>query len=78
MFGKANLLESPHYGLSMGGFVRAKTPDIGPKLGEWNISREEIVSQLSSQGLHRRQAGWITIQMLGDIPQVKGTIFSCL
>ena len=72
LFGKANLLESPHYGLSMGGFVRAKTPDSGPKLGEWNISREEIVSQLSSQGLQPRQAGWITIQMLGDIPQVKG------
>ena len=72
LFGKANLLESPHYGLSMGGFVRAKTPDSGPKLGEWNLSREEIVMQLSSQGLQPRQAGWITIEMLGDIPQVKG------
>ena len=72
LFGKANLLESPHYGLSMGGFVRAKTPDSGPKLGEWNLSREEIVTQLSSQGLQPRQAGWITIEMLGDIPQVKG------
>ena len=72
LFGKANLLESPHYGLSMGGFVRAKTPDSGPKLGEWNLSREEIVMQLSSQGLQPRQAGWINIEMLGDIPQVKG------
>ena len=72
LFGKANLLESPHYGLSMGGFVRAKTPDSGPKLGEWNLSREEIVTQLNSQGLQPRQAGWITIEMLGDIPQVKG------
>ena len=72
LFGKANLLESPHYGLSMGGFIRAKTPDSGPKLGEWNISREEIVSQLSSQGLQPRQAGWITIEMRGEIPQSKG------
>ena len=47
---------------------RAKTPDSGPKLGEWNISREEIVSQLSSQGLqlppswmdHHRNAGRYT------------------
>ena len=63
-------MESPHYGLSMGGFVRAKTPDNGPKL-ENGIFLGRNRLQLSSQGLQPRQAGWITI-MLGDIPQVKG------
>ena len=33
LYGKANLLDSPHYGLSMSGFVRAGNPDSGPKYG---------------------------------------------
>ena len=73
LYGKANLLESPHYGLSMSGFVRANTPESGPKFGKWSISREEIVNQLASQGLGEREAGWLTIRMRGEIPQDAGT-----
>ena len=73
LYGKANLLDSPHYGLSMSGFVRAGNPDSGPKYGRWILTREDIVSQLASQGLGEREAGWLTIRMLGQIPQKVGT-----
>jgi hypothetical protein len=73
LYGKANLLDSPHYGLSMSGFVRAGNPDSGPKYGSWILTREDIVSQLASQGLGEREAGWLTIRMLGQIPQKVGT-----
>ena len=73
LYGKANLLDSPHYGLSMSGFVRAGNPDSGPKFGRWILTREDIVSQLASQGLGEREAGWLTIRMLGQIPQKVGT-----
>ena len=75
LFGKANLLESPHYGLSMSGFVRAKNPDSGPKYGKWILSRNEIVEQLASQGLGPRESGWLTIRMRGEIPQKVGTLY---
>ena len=59
----------------MRGFVRTNNPDKGPKLGEWELSRDEIVNQLASQGLEETQAGWITIRMRGEIPQAKGTTY---
>ena len=73
LYGKANLLESPHYGLSMSGFVREKNPDTGPKFGKWNLSRDEIVEQLASQGLGPREDGWLTIRIRGIVPQRAGT-----
>lgn len=73
LFGKANLLDSPHYGLSMSGFVRADTPDTGPKLGQWSLSRDEILTQLAAQGLGDKESGWLTIKMRGEIPQFVGT-----
>ena len=73
LYGKANLLDSPHYGLSMSGFVRAGNPDAGPKYGRWTLTREDIVSQLATQGLGEREAGWLSIQMRGEIPQKVGT-----
>ena len=73
LFGKANLIDSPHYGLSMSGFVRANKPDSGPKYGRWSLSRDEIVSQLALQGLGERESGWLTIRMQGEIPQKVGT-----
>ena len=75
LFGKANLLESPHYGLSMSGFVRANNPNSGPKYGKWILSRNEIVEQLASQGLGPRESGWLTIRMRGEIPQKVGTLY---
>jgi hypothetical protein len=73
LYGKANLLESPHYGLSMSGFVREKKPDTGPKFGKWSLSRDEIVEQLASQGLGPREDGWLTIRIRGNVPQRVGT-----
>ena len=71
LFGKPNYTISEHYGSSMSGFVRADNPDSGPKLGEWSLSREEIVNQLALQGLTEIDQGWITLQMRGEIPQQK-------
>ena len=73
LYGKANLLESPHYGLSMSGFVREKKPDTGPKFGKWSLSRDEIIEQLASQGLGPREDGWLTIRIRGNVPQRVGT-----
>ena len=73
LYGKANLLESPHYGLSMSGFVREKNPDTGSKFGKWSLSRDEIVEQLASQGLGPREDGWLTIRIRGTVPQRAGT-----
>ncbi len=75
LFGKANYLISEHYGSGMKGFVRENNPDKGPKLGEWSLSRDEIVNQLSAQGLMETQAGWITIRMRGEIPQESGKTY---
>ena len=75
LFGKPNYTISEHYGSSMSGFVRADNPDSGPKLGEWSLSREEIVNQLALQGLTEIDQGWITLQMRGEIPQQKGRLY---
>ena len=73
LFGKANLIDSPHYGLSMSGFVRANNPDSGPKYGRWTLTRDEIVNQLAAQGLDERESGWLTIRISGEVPQKVGT-----
>ena len=74
-FGKANYLISEHYGSGMKGFVRENNPAKGPKLGEWSLSRDEIVNQLAAQGLPETQDGWITIRMRGEIPQESGKTY---
>ena len=75
LFGKPNYTISEHYGDSMSGFVRADNPDSGPKLGEWSLTREEIVNQLAFQGLTETDRGWITLQMRGEIPQQAGRMY---
>ena len=75
LFGKPNFQPSDHYGDSMHGFVREGNPDKGPKYGEWELSRDDIVNQLTAQGLNNREAGWITIRMRGEIPQELGQTY---
>lgn len=75
LFGKPNYTISEHYGSFMSGFVRADNPDTGPKLGQWSISREDIVNQLALQGLTETDRGWITLQMRGEIPQEDGRMY---
>tara|TARA_B100002019_G_scaffold49696_1_gene42306 strand:+ start:4422 stop:5447 length:1026 start_codon:yes stop_codon:yes gene_type:complete len=75
LFGKPNYTISEHYGSSMSGFVRADNPNTGPKLGEWSITRDEIINQLALQGLTETDRGWITLQMRGEIPQQAGRMY---
>ena len=75
LFGKPNYMVSEHYGSAMGGFVRAGNPNTGPKFGSWELSRDDIVNQLSGQGLAEREAGWITIRLRGEIPQEAGKTY---
>ena len=75
LFGKPNYTISEHYGSFMSGFVRADNPDTGPKLGEWSITREEIINQLALQELVQTDRGWITLQMRGEIPQQAGRMY---
>ena len=75
LFGKPNYMVSEHYGSAMGGFVRAGNPKTGPKFGSWELSRDDIVNQLSGQGLAEREAGWITIRLKGEIPQEAGKTY---
>ncbi|MDG1324267.1 MAG: hypothetical protein P8P49_00765 [Opitutales bacterium] len=74
-FGKPNFRPSDHYGDSMHGFIREGNPDTGAKFGEWDLSRDDIVNQLSAQGIKDREAGWITIRMKGKIPQIAGKTY---
>ena len=75
LFGKPNYKPSDHYGDSMQGFLREGNPDTGPKLGEWKLSRDDIVNQLLAQGQSEREGGWITIRMRGEIPQEIGQTY---
>jgi hypothetical protein len=75
LFGKPNFQPSDHYGNSMHGFLREGNPDNGPKYGEWDLSRDDIVNQIAAQGLSPRDAGWITIRMRGEIPQIAGKTY---
>ena len=75
LFGKPNYKPSDHYGDSMHGFIRKGNPDKGPKLGEWRLSRDDIINQILAQGLSEREAGWITIRMRGEIPQEVGQTY---
>ena len=59
----------------MHGFIREGNPDTGAKFGEWDLSRDDIVNQLSAQGINDREAGWITIRMKGKIPQIAGKTY---
>ena len=75
LFGKPNFKPSDHYGDSMHGFIREGNPSTGPKYGEWDLTRDDIVNQIANQGLSERDSGWITIRMRGEIPQVAGKTY---
>ena len=58
----------------MHGFIREGNPSTGPKYGEI-ITRDDIINQIANYGLAERDAGWITIRMRGEIPQVAGKTY---
>jgi len=46
----------------MSGVLRENDPDRGRKIATWSLSRQEVVAQLSSQGLSDIDYGWIDIK----------------
>ena len=41
-------------------------------------NRDDILDQLAAQSLTENDSGWITIQMLGEIPQEIGKTYFCV
>ena len=75
LYGKPTVRITAYYGNSMSGFIREGNPSTGPKYGAWQLSRDDILDQLAAQSLTENDSGWITIQMLGEIPQEIGKTY---
>ena len=74
LYGKPTVRVTAYYGNSMRGFIREGNPSTGPKYGAWKLSRDDILDQLAAQSLTENDSGWITINMLGEIPQEIGKL----
>jgi hypothetical protein len=46
----------------MSGVLREGSPEQGRKIATWSLSRDEIVSQLATQGLREVDYGWIDVK----------------
>lgn len=75
LYGKPTVRITAYYGNSMSGFIREGNPSTGPKYGAWKLSRDDILNQLAAQSLTENDSGWITIHMLGQIPQQTGKTY---
>ena len=75
LYGKPTVRVTAYYGNSMSGFIREGNPSTGPKYGAWKLSRDDILDQLAAQSLTENDSGWITINMLGEIPQEIGKTY---
>jgi hypothetical protein len=75
LYGKPTVRITAYYGDSMSGFIREGNPSTGPKYGAWELSRDDILNQLAAQSLTENDSGWITINMLGEIPQEIGKTY---
>ena len=62
LYGKPHFATSDFYGSSMSGVLREGNPDKGRKIATWSLSRDEIVSQLATQGLREEDYGWIDVK----------------
>lgn len=71
LYGKPNRLTKGLYGETMAGVIKENTQDNTSTLGEWRISRNEIVDQHKS--LMGVSHGWISIKIEGIVPQEVGT-----
>ena len=69
-YGRPNILTSEHYGQSMSGYFKEDSIDNIEKLGQWEISRDEVVRQIALQG--KDDQGWISIKVHGVVPQKTG------
>ena len=62
LYGKPHFATSDFYGSTMSGVLREGNPDKGRKIATWSLSRDEIVSQLATQGLREEDYGWIDVK----------------
>lgn len=72
---KPHFPTSSLYGKVMQGVIREGNPELGRKLGEWSLSRDEVVAQLAAQGLTEVDYGWVDVKMLGEVSQKPGTVY---
>ena len=75
LYCKPHFPTSSLYGKVMKGVIREGNPELGRKLGEWSLSRDEVVAQLAAQGLTEVDYGWVDVKMLGEVPQKPGTMY---
>ncbi|MDA9961863.1 hypothetical protein N9D63_03155 [Opitutales bacterium] len=62
LYGKPHFATSDFYGSSMSGVLREGNPERGRKIAKWSLSRDDVVSQLATQGLSEIDYGWIDIK----------------
>ena len=62
LYGKPHFATSDFYGSTMSGVLREGSPEQGRKIATWSLSRDEIVSQLATQGLREEDYGWIDVK----------------
>ena len=62
LYGKPHFATSDFYGSMMSGVLREGSPEQGRKIATWSLSRDEIVSQLATQGLREVDYGWIDVK----------------
>jgi hypothetical protein len=62
LYGKPHFATSDFYGSSMSGVLREGNPERGRKIAKWSLSRDDVVSQLATQGLSKVDYGWIDVK----------------
>ncbi len=62
LYGKPHFATSDFYGSSMSGVLREDDPDRGRNIATWSLSRDDVVAQLSVQGLSEIDYGWIDVK----------------
>jgi hypothetical protein len=62
LYGKPHFATSDFYGSSMSGVLREGNPERGRKIATWSLSRDDVVSELATQGLSEVDYGWIDVK----------------
>ena len=62
LYGKPHFATSDFYGSSMSGVLREGNPERGRKIAKWSLSRDDVVSELATQGLSEVDYGWIDVK----------------
>jgi hypothetical protein len=62
LYGKPHFATSDFYGSSMSGVLREGNSERGRRIAKWSLSRDDVVSQLATQGLSEVDYGWIDVK----------------